>query len=605
MFLAPYTAIADIDGSPLDAGFLFFGEYGKDPELFPVEVFWDSEFTVPAAQPIRTRNGYPVRNGSPTKVYLKTAQHSIVIKNRNSAFILVDFKNKGWDASFVVDASGKTQQEINNLQAETNRSKLVSVFDFMTMQQFKQWKDNQTTYNVTFALQAALDAPDVFEVLLPQGTYLHSGLVCDKNNFRFYSNGYARSILLSDNTPHVAIRVAKNVAGISGFFLDGVKLQGNVNALRGIQLGDATKYVQFCNLNNCMIDGFTKSDACDIYLGSVQELDIVNTMSWRGNIGIYRPTGGFGTSVKISGKAGYLGRHAKHGIKLDGQIDDIYVQDNVIEGNGLEAVYISDTAFKNTQGVTIYLQNAYFEANAQTGVGQGVIYAKGASTYLKKHKVYIDNCNFADNPNAPAGFKDVAGEWLSLSISGTSNILPGDVDVTNSEITFTNNQSVSSGDIFASLKTLRDKTGNKLFATGFDYVNGKQANFMSSITFPTTANLSTDANTIDDYREVEFTPTVTGNGGTVSAAVGKYTKIGNLVNFTIQLATQNFTSTQGSTKISLPHTQIIGAVAQFINNQSYSGGVALTASQAVNLPTLAAQGASATIYITGQYMTAQ
>jgi len=94
MFLAPYTTIADIDGSPLDAGFLFFGEFGKDPELFPMEVFWDVDFTVPAAQPIRTRNGYPVRNGSPAKVYLKTAQHSVAIKNRNGAFILVDFKNK-------------------------------------------------------------------------------------------------------------------------------------------------------------------------------------------------------------------------------------------------------------------------------------------------------------------------------------------------------------------------------------------------------------------------------------------------------------------------------------------------------------------------------
>lgn len=118
MFLAPYTAIADIDGSPLDAGFLFFGEYGKDPELFPVEVFWDADFTVPAAQPIRTRNGYPVRNGSPTKVYLKTAQHSIVIKNRNSAFILVDFKNKGWNASFVVDG-GENQHQINRSTIRT------------------------------------------------------------------------------------------------------------------------------------------------------------------------------------------------------------------------------------------------------------------------------------------------------------------------------------------------------------------------------------------------------------------------------------------------------------------------------------------------------
>lgn len=121
MFLAPYTAIADIDGSPLDAGFLFFGEYGKDPELFPVEVFWDSDFTVPAAQPIRTRNGYPVRNGSPTKVYLKTAQHSIVIKNRNSAFILVDFNNKGWDASFVVDGN-ESQHQINRSTVRTVES---------------------------------------------------------------------------------------------------------------------------------------------------------------------------------------------------------------------------------------------------------------------------------------------------------------------------------------------------------------------------------------------------------------------------------------------------------------------------------------------------
>ena len=135
MFLAPYTAIADIDGSPLDAGFLFFGEYGKDPELFPVEVFWDADFTVPATQPIRTRNGYPVRNGSPTKVYLKTAQHSIVIKNRNSAFILVDFKNKGWDASFVVDGD-KSQHEINSEQHEVNNKHAQN-----------KLRDNETIYD--------------------------------------------------------------------------------------------------------------------------------------------------------------------------------------------------------------------------------------------------------------------------------------------------------------------------------------------------------------------------------------------------------------------------------------------------------------------------
>ncbi|MFN6971676.1 MAG: hypothetical protein ACK4NN_12475 [Rheinheimera sp.] len=117
MFLAPYTAIADLDGSPLDAGFLFFGEYGKDPESFPIETFWDAEFTIPTAQPIRTRNGYPVRNGSPAKVHLKQPNHSIAIKNRNGAFILVDFTNKGWDITFT-----EQQKQINDLQEKTNLS---------------------------------------------------------------------------------------------------------------------------------------------------------------------------------------------------------------------------------------------------------------------------------------------------------------------------------------------------------------------------------------------------------------------------------------------------------------------------------------------------
>lgn len=141
MFLAPYTAIADIDGSPLDAGFLFFGEYGKDPESFPVDVFWDADFTVPAAQPIRTRNGYPVRNGSPAKVYLKDAQHSIAIKNRNKAFILSDFFNKGLDSSSIVDG-GKTQKEVNsilNLQSYPEFYRLPTDPD--DTQSFKRLRD--------------------------------------------------------------------------------------------------------------------------------------------------------------------------------------------------------------------------------------------------------------------------------------------------------------------------------------------------------------------------------------------------------------------------------------------------------------------------------
>lgn len=108
MFLAPYTAIADIDGSPLDAGFIYFGEFGKDPESHPIAVYWDADFTVPAAQPIRTRNGYPIRNGSPCKIYLKQAEHSLVVKNKNLSAILVEMNNKGISSSLLVRPDGNT-----------------------------------------------------------------------------------------------------------------------------------------------------------------------------------------------------------------------------------------------------------------------------------------------------------------------------------------------------------------------------------------------------------------------------------------------------------------------------------------------------------------
>lgn len=55
----------------------------------------------------------------------------------------------------------------------------------------------------------------------------------------------------------------------------------------------------------------------------------------------------------------------------------------------------------------------------------------------------------------------------------------------------------------------------------------------SGITFPATQSASTDANTLDDYEEGTYTPTITfntSNGNLAySVQVGRYTKIGNLV----------------------------------------------------------------------------
>lgn len=80
------------------------------------------------------------------------------------------------------------------------------------------------------------------------------------------------------------------------------------------------------------------------------------------------------------------------------------------------------------------------------------------------------------------------------------------------------------------------------------------------IKFPSTQNASSDANTLDDYKEGTFTPTFTANsapsGVTYSTQVGKYTKVGNRFDFKLRITlTSKGTGGSGAVFLSnLPFT---------------------------------------------------
>ena len=82
----PFEVYYDINGMPLENGYLYFGAYGLNPETNPVQVYWDSGFTNIASQPIRTVNGYADLNGSPAKVYVP-GNYSITIKNKRGELV--------------------------------------------------------------------------------------------------------------------------------------------------------------------------------------------------------------------------------------------------------------------------------------------------------------------------------------------------------------------------------------------------------------------------------------------------------------------------------------------------------------------------------------
>ena len=77
-----YPTFADTDGSSLNDGYVYIGLENQNPITAPANVFWDSAFEIPAAQPLRTSGGYIVRNGTPAAVYTGTA-YSILVQNKN------------------------------------------------------------------------------------------------------------------------------------------------------------------------------------------------------------------------------------------------------------------------------------------------------------------------------------------------------------------------------------------------------------------------------------------------------------------------------------------------------------------------------------------
>lgn len=104
----PYEQIMDKNGKPLDNGLIYVGESGQNPEVYPIQVFYDELYSLPVPQPIRTINGYFSRNGSPAKIFTKETSFSIIIKDK---FKIVQFSDLY--ASGVISGSGLNIFDVN------------------------------------------------------------------------------------------------------------------------------------------------------------------------------------------------------------------------------------------------------------------------------------------------------------------------------------------------------------------------------------------------------------------------------------------------------------------------------------------------------------
>jgi hypothetical protein len=109
-----FSLFNDIDGQPLEAGYIFIGAVNLNPVVNPITVYQNDALTTVAVQPIRTRGGYPVFSGTPGRLFVNS-DYSIQVQNRNGSVIYTSLNGNAFPGSagnLFVNATGTGTQTV-------------------------------------------------------------------------------------------------------------------------------------------------------------------------------------------------------------------------------------------------------------------------------------------------------------------------------------------------------------------------------------------------------------------------------------------------------------------------------------------------------------
>jgi hypothetical protein len=112
---SPFPIFTDIDGQPLEDGYIFIGAANLNPQTNPIIVYQNPALTTVAVQPIRTIGGYPSNSGTPARLYVDS-DYSIQVQNKNGSVIYTSLNDNlysgGGAGSIVSNATGTGAQTV-------------------------------------------------------------------------------------------------------------------------------------------------------------------------------------------------------------------------------------------------------------------------------------------------------------------------------------------------------------------------------------------------------------------------------------------------------------------------------------------------------------
>lgn len=257
---SPFPQYFDTDGTPLDAGKLYFGSPNLNPETSPVAVYWDAAGTLPATQPIRTSNGYTVRTGAPALVYI-AGDYSLTVRDSRDQLVFyapnsADFSNDQQLQELVAqtvedfgsDATGKgastvgVEDAANNFPEVADVKKVEPVLSALAARAYgvsvtKYGAGLGSTSDWTAAFVAAFATGKM--VYAPNLGYPYKvNLTLTSGNKFLVGDGVGRTVLSPYTATNPVVKIDGDAAGaiITYFGFENLSITGNARQGDGIHI---------------------------------------------------------------------------------------------------------------------------------------------------------------------------------------------------------------------------------------------------------------------------------------------------------------------------------------------------------------------------------
>ncbi|MFM2007596.1 MAG: hypothetical protein RLZZ09_3251 [Pseudomonadota bacterium] len=320
-----FPIFTDIDGQPLEDGYVFIGTANLNPITNPITVYWDAALTLPAAQPIRTRGGYPINSGTPARLYVNS-DYSIQVQNKNGSVVYSAPAATDRFSDVVVQDISST--EVTFIQAGTGavtRTAQAKMRETVSVKDFGAVGDGVA--DDTAAIQAAIDYAETGDVsvYVPAGQFTHASTLTVPRDVTIYGEGESSRLHYSGS-------------GV------GIRIQGQRSSLRRLKLRTSNSAATVCAV---------KFDA------SVNDL-----LYWR----LHQVT--ISADSRIANQTAILFENTASTAIFYGLSSDL-----IIENFGKSIVIISDVTFGINANVFTNTKIQNSDTCIATGLGDGNIFS--------------------------------------------------------------------------------------------------------------------------------------------------------------------------------------------------------------------------------------